>query len=173
MTENCSLPCCPVSSLKPMILPGALGFRRVPGVALVAALALALAAPVSAQSASGTWTNPAGGSWATAGNWAGGVIADGSGHTADFSTLNLSANAVVTLDGARSIGTLVFGDSTPSHNWTLNPGSGGALTLATGAGQPTLTVTNQSATVAAVLAGTQGLRKTGSGRLLLSGVNTY
>src|SRR5690349_19861479 len=37
----------------------------------------------------GTWTNTAsGGLWSNTGNWSGGVVADGTGSTADFSTLD-------------------------------------------------------------------------------------
>ncbi|MFD0893892.1 tandem-95 repeat protein [Luteolibacter ambystomatis] len=121
----------------------------------------------------GTWTNANGGSWPTVANWSGEVMANGPGRTADFSTLNLTANATVTFDGARKIGTLIFGDTTPSHDWTLNPGSGGTLTLSTLSGTPTIQVNNRSANIGIVLAGTQGLTKAGTGSLTLSGANTY
>lgn len=120
-----------------------------------------------------TWINPAGGSWPAAGNWLIGAIGSGTGIVADFSTLNPVANATVTLDGARTIGGLMFADTTPSHNWTLATGSGGPLTLATTAGAPTINVANQETTVSAVLAGAQGLVKTGDGTLVLSGANTF
>lgn len=120
----------------------------------------------------GTWINTAGGSWLTAANWNNGVIANGANNTADFSTLNLSADATVNLDAARTIGNLTFGDTTPSHNWTLATGTVGPLTLTTTAGTPTVTVNNQTATLSAVVAGTQGLTKAGSGTLVLSGANT-
>ncbi|HSP41955.1 MAG TPA: PKD domain-containing protein, partial [Luteolibacter sp.] len=61
--------------------------------------------------ANGTWTKLSGGSWATNGNWAGNIIAAGAGNTADFSTRNPTADTTVTLDAARSIGTLIFGDT--------------------------------------------------------------
>lgn len=121
----------------------------------------------------GTWTNPSGGSWVNTANWSGGVIADGTDALADFSTLDLTAGATVTLDGARTNGSLTFGDTTPSHNWTLNTGSGGPLTLAVSSGAPAITVNNQSATLGVTLAGTQGLNKLGTGTLALTGANTY
>ena len=52
--------------------------------------------------ANGTWINANGGSWNNAANWQGGKIAQGIGFTADFSTLRLSADATVTLDGGFS-----------------------------------------------------------------------
>ena len=121
----------------------------------------------------GVWITAAGGSWTNTANWSGGVTATGPGKTANFGTLNITANATVTLDGARSIGQLNFADTTPSHNWTVNTGSGGPLTLDVLSGTATITVSNQTATIGAVLAGTDGLLKLGAGTLALSSQNTY
>jgi autotransporter-associated beta strand protein len=120
-----------------------------------------------------TWLNPAGGSWADAANWLGGAIGSGAAITADFSSLDLGADATVTLDGARTLGNLWFGDSAPSHNWTLTAGSAGPLTLDNGASQPLIAVNNSTTTIAAVLAGSNGLAKGGPGTLVLGGLNTY
>ena len=120
-----------------------------------------------------TWINSAGGSWPTLTNWQSSALGTGPGITADFGTLNLTADATVTLDGARTLGNLVFADTTPDFNWIVNPGSGGPLTLAVTSGSPTITVTNQNATIAMPLAGTQGLTKTGNGTLILTATNTY
>jgi len=121
----------------------------------------------------GVFTSLTGGSWTTTGNWSGGVLANGIGKTADFSTLNLTADATVTLDGFRTIGNLTFGDTTASNNWTLNTGTGGTLTLDVTSGTPAIAVNNQTATLNVVLAGTKGLAKTGAGNLALGGANTY
>ena len=121
----------------------------------------------------GTFTSLAGGSWPTTGNWSGGVFANGIGKTADFSTLNLTADATVTLDGARTIGNLTFGDTTASHNWILNTGTAGPLTLDVSTGAPLVTVNNQTATIGAIVTGSKGLTKAGSGILVLNGANTY
>lgn len=118
------------------------------------------------------WTQPAGGSWPTGGNWENGAVGVGANNTADFSTLDLTGNATATLDGARTIGNLVFGDTDPSHDWTLNTGTGGPLTLAVTSGSPTIAVNNRTTTIAANLAGTQGLAKTGDGTLVLTGTAT-
>ncbi|WP_367871808.1 beta strand repeat-containing protein [Luteolibacter sp. Populi] len=124
--------------------------------------------------AGGVWTNPAGGSWATPANWNGATIADGTDSLANFSTLDIAANAVVTLDGARSIGFLSFADATtPSNDWSLTPGTGGPLTLATSVGTPAIGVASQTATVGVPLAGVQGFIKSGAGALVLSGANTF
>jgi len=124
--------------------------------------------------AAGIWSNNAGGtlSWMTAGNWSGGVIANGSNNNADFSTLTLAADATVTLDAPLSIGNLAFDDGNATKkSWTLNPGSGGPLTLAVSSGTPVIT-TGAPTTIGVALAGTQGLNKAGSGTLTLGGTAT-
>lgn len=120
-----------------------------------------------------TWTKTGGGTWSSATNWSGGAIASGVDHIADFSTLNLAAGATVTLDGSRTVGHLRFGDTTPSHDWTINAGTGGSLTLAVTSDTPTINVVNRTATIDASLGGTQDLLKTGAGALNLTGTNTY
>jgi autotransporter-associated beta strand protein len=120
----------------------------------------------------GTWTNASGGSWATNGNWAGGVIASGTGNTADFSTLNPTADTTVTLDAARAISTLIFGDTNTSSpaTWFLTNGTNGSLQLAGSA--PTITVnplgSGKFANISARLSGFNGFTKTGSGNLILN-----
>lgn len=131
---------------------------------------MAACATTVAHGDDGTWINAGGGSWSSAANWANGVIAGDWPSTADFSTLNLTTNVTVTLNGARTISRLVFGDSTPSHDWTLATGTGGPLTLEF---DPEVEVTNRTATISAVVAGFSGLTKTGAGILQLSAINTY
>jgi autotransporter-associated beta strand protein len=120
-----------------------------------------------------TWNIAAGGSWPVTGNWLAGIVANGTDATADFSTLDLTASTAVTLDGARTVGRLVFGDTTPSHGWTVNTGTAGPLTLAVSTGVPSIVVNNQTSTINAAIAGTQGVVKTGAGTLTLGGVNTF
>jgi autotransporter-associated beta strand protein len=147
-------------------------------LALTTGLLLAAAA-ASAQN--GTWTNlmgngSASGSWSVATNWLAGAIAGGADSTADFSTLNITTNSVVTLDGVRTIGNLNFGSTVPAgtNNWILATGSAGPLTLATSSGQPTLNAVNGSNTITAVLVNTavpSGLTKTGNGLIRLNSAN--
>jgi autotransporter-associated beta strand protein len=92
---------------------------------------------------------------------------DGSGTTADFSTLTLGGIVTVTLDGSRAIGTLKFGDVGGLSGWTLTQTDGtSTLTLATGAPTPVIHVENATTTITAPLAGTQGFVKTGVGTLV-------
>jgi autotransporter-associated beta strand protein len=128
---------------------------------------------VDLHAAVSTWNNAAGGSWTTPGNWLGAVTADGADATAHFGALDLTADATVTLDGARTIGNLIFGDRTPTHNWMLSAGSAGPLTLDVSSGACTLTVSNQTATVGLALAGSDPVVKAGAGTLVLGGANAY
>ena len=122
----------------------------------------------TARAQSGTWINPSGGSWANSANWQGGIIAQGTDSTADFGTLSLSADATVTLDGAQTIGNLIFADKANAHNWILNTGTGGPLTLSVSVNPtPIITVSNQTATIGLELVGTQGLSQNGNGTLIL------
>lgn len=128
---------------------------------------------ISTPAGSGVWTNLNGGSWAAGSNWSGGLIAGGTDAVADFSTLNLSVSPTVTLDGARTNGTLIFDDlNITDHNWTLNTGSGGPLTLAVSSGTPNIVVRSATNIIGAVVAGTQGFTKNGVGYLTMGGAST-
>ncbi len=143
-------------------------------------LALAIGLMASSHRASaqtnGTWTKTAsGGLWSAAANWSGGSVASGTGATADFSTLDITSDNTVHLNSSFTVGQLAFGDLSASNNWTLdnNANSANVLTLAVASGTPTITVNNQTATISAVVAGSQGLAASGAGTLVLSGANTY
>lgn len=136
--------------------------------ALVVAL---LSRPVCA--ANGTWNVNASGAWTNAPNWLASTIADGADSTASF-TFNITANRVVTLAANRTIGNVVFTDSTSnSHNLTISGPD--VLTLDVTSGSPVVNVTQaaRTLTIGSVVAGTDGLQKTGPGSLVLSGANTY
>jgi autotransporter-associated beta strand protein len=140
----------------------------------IATMVATFAFDSAARAQSSTWTTVGGGSWNTATNWAGGVIAAGADNTADFSTVNITATATVNLDGSRTIGGLRFeDDTTASNDWVLATGTAGSiLTLNVTTGQPLIEVLNRTATISAVLTGNDGLMKSGLGTLVLSGANT-
>jgi autotransporter-associated beta strand protein len=142
--------------------------------ALLGGLGIVVAAfstPLLAQT-NGTWTNATSNStWSTTTNWSGGLVADGVDAIADFSTLDIAANRTVNLGASRSIGTMIFGDATTaSNNWALANGTSGpwTLTLATSSGAPVIQVVNQTATITALLGGTQGFIKSGAGAVTLN-----
>ena len=112
----------------------------------------------------GVWISSTGGNWSGASNWLASSIAAGTISSADFSTLSLATNLTVTLDGARTIGSLIFGDATATYNWTL--AGTNSLTLGT---SPVINVENQSAIISTPLAGSNGLSKIGLGALTLGG----
>lgn len=126
-------------------------------------LALAASAPLSAADGSWLQTAAATYSWDTSGNWTGGTIADGSGFTATFSS-GTTGTQTVTLDSDRTIGNLSF----TNHAWIL--AGPGKLTLA-GSSTPTISGPTQTATISAVIDGTQGVTTTGT--VIFSGANTY
>ena len=126
-----------------------------------------------AAASSARWTNDASSIWSAATNWLNGAVANGTDATADFSTIHISADRTVTLDSPRNIGNLIFGSTSGAQNWFLNSSGGSGLTLAVSSGSPTITVTNNSASISLSLAGTTGLTKSGAGTLVLSGANSY
>src|SRR5262249_55401592 len=122
--------------------------------------------------------------WSNANNWVANTIADGAGATANFSTLPLAAaaNPVINLDSSRTIGQLIFGETTSNANTWLLANNGIPANILTldntgGVGQPSIIVKNQTANISLVLAGTNGVvlnSATGaSPTLVLSGANTY
>jgi autotransporter-associated beta strand protein len=116
-----------------------------------------------AWAANGTWTEATGdGRWSVAANWSGGTIADGANNTANFSNVDVNAAAVlaafpgfarnaIQLDGARTIGSISFGDSNPATpgGWEMYVDTSvvstayndPANTLTLSAASPTITVT--------------------------------
>ncbi len=147
------------------------------------ALATLLLFSQTAFGADGTWTalssGDASGTWATSGNWSGSTIAGGSGFTADFNTLNITTNSTVTLDTPTTIGNLTFGDTGTgtAASWILSNGGTATNTLTLSATTPTITVnslgTGASVQMDAVITGTNGLIKSGIGKLVLNQANTY
>ena len=129
------------------------------------------------HAASGTWNVNANGLWSTSGNWTPG-IADGSGFTANF-TNDITADRTVSLDSDRTLTSLVFGDSATgtAGSWILNNNGDSNNNLILAGTTPGITVnalgTGKTATISAIIEGTAGLVKSGTGTLILSGPNTY
>ena len=118
------------------------------------------------------WVNPSGGNWSGVANWSNNALASGAGTPADFDELTLSGNTKVTLDIPATVGSLVFGDQGKMYGWTVTNAGAVALTLNNGTNSPVIAVSNQTATISALLAGANGLVETGSGVLVLSNADT-
>lgn len=125
--------------------------------------------PLAANALSGTWTSTASGNWSDTTLWSGGTVADGSGNNADFNTIDIPGAVTVTVDTARTIGSMTFGDTdtATAGSWVL----AGANTLTLAGTSPTIT-TNVNTTVSTLLAGTSGFTKAGSGTLTVNSLNT-
>ena len=112
--------------------------------------------------ADGIWTSTAAsGNWSDGGNWDSGIIAGGSGATAEF-TNAIPGTVDCIIDAATTIGNINFadGDATP-NNRDLEAG-GADLTLA---GGPTINsdASVNQANIKCILAGTEGFTLTGDG----------
>jgi len=151
-------------------------FRRTT-IATSVAIIFALA-EITAQAANGTYVNTtSGGLWSSSGNWSSGVIANGAGFTADFSTINITADNTVHLDSARTLTGLVFGDSNTGSpaGWVLdnNGNSANALTLSSSVITVNSLGGTKVANISVILNGNSSLTKIGPGTLVLSASNTY
>lgn len=144
---------------------------------LVTTLVAAGALATGAFAQSGAWTNQSDSVWSVPTNWLNAVVANASGNTANFSTIDSTVTNTIILDSSRTLGNLSFGDTdtnTPA-TWivTTNIPGGQSLTLA--GGTPTLTVgvlaPDNFAEVRVPLAGTAGFTKVGAGELRLTGIN--
>ena len=146
---------------------------------LAAVLSLTALAQPPAHAGSGTWNATSSGLWSNTANWLSGTVADGSGFTATFSA-NLTSDVTVGLDSARTIQALSFSDTntaTPG-SWILGNNGNAANTLTMNGTNPGITVNalgaGSTATVSLQLSGTQGVRKFGTGTLVLTnGANNF
>ncbi len=135
-------------------------------------LALATLAPVSyLHAANGTWNTNGPGNWSDTTKWTGGVVASGASTTADFSTIDITGDHVITVDQPFTVGTLKVGDITTLSNSYTFAGAG-PLILDNGGSQPVLNIVNRTPTLSTPLSGTNGISKTGDGLITLSGNNS-
>jgi fibronectin-binding autotransporter adhesin len=116
----------------------------------------------------------ASGLWSDSSAWAGGVIGNGAGFTANFATLDLSVPSTVQLDTPRTIGNLVFGDTDPTTpaNWALGNNFDPLNVLTLSGGTPTITANGgagSTVTINTILAGSEGLTILGNSTLLAPG----
>ena len=115
--------------------------------------------PGAAQAASGTWAVDANGNWSDTTKWVGGIVANGTGASANFTAEFSFGNGIVTVDSDRTIGNMTFSPVPFSYGygWTLvSPTS--VLTLASLSGTPTIAGgVGSPARIWCRLTGSQGL----------------
>jgi hypothetical protein len=130
--------------------------------------ALAIAAVISpslAIAADGTWNVNSNGNWSTTGNWSGGTVANGVDSTAFLGNV-IKRTRTITLDSSRTIGGIAAQDT--SNNYTISGAN--TLTLDVTTGIPAMNVGTAARTLlmSSVIAGSDGLEKTGAGTLRLN-----
>ncbi|MGV3532098.1 MAG: beta strand repeat-containing protein, partial [Chthoniobacteraceae bacterium] len=132
----------------------------------------------TSRAADGTWTQLldglATGLWSDTSSWQGGIIADGAGFTADFSTLDVTFDSEIHLDSPRTLETLIFGDADPLTpvNWTLANNFDPANVLTLSGDAPTIRANGGAGTtltINTVIAGTEGLTYDGSSTIRMAG----
>ena len=120
---------------------------------------------------SGSWTNQA--------NWSGATLPTTNTDTANFDSLDLTADSTVTLDGNQTVNALNFADTATATvgSWVVNAGSPSTSKLALDGASPTINVTSmgsgKAAVINAVITGTNGFTKTGTSFLQMNGASTY
>lgn len=127
--------------------------------------------------ASFAWVTTNGGLWSATGNWDNFAVANGAGLGADFSGVNVLADAMVEIDSPRILGSLMFGDTdtdTPA-SWILGDNGNPQNTLTISGLTSTISVNEMGAGAGAVinarLQSSGNLTKIGSGALTFGGSN--
>jgi autotransporter-associated beta strand protein len=115
----------------------------------------------------GNNVTPGNGNWTTDKYWADGLANNLvnwiPGRSALFSG---TGNSAITVSAAASVDTMLF----ESSGYTIQQGTGGVLTMGSGRIR---VESGRTATINAVLGGTNGLNFSGGGTLTLGGTNTY
>jgi CSLREA domain-containing protein len=113
---------------------------------LAVATVLVFVARSRAVTVAVVWNLPAGGSWDSAGSWNPATVPNATGDSATFngaatgSNPAQTASRTVTLDGDKTVGSIVLNTDLSNFNNTLAAGTGGTLVLdETGAGPATIT----------------------------------
>jgi autotransporter-associated beta strand protein len=126
-----------------------------------------------------TWIQDGSGLWSTGTHWLAGLVPDGNGSIARMHTIDITADRSVSLDTARTVGSMFFGDTNlaSAAGWTLNNNGSAANRLTLAGTTPTITVntlgTDKTATISAEILAAAGLTKAGAGTLVLAANNLY
>lgn len=136
----------------------------IPKAALLLAGSALVLAPRNASAAAVVFNQPAGASWNDPVNWTPNDVPETAGDTAIFNSAmtasnpEQTANRPVTLDGPKTVGSIVFNNDSGTFTNSITTGTGGPLTLGDGgAGPATITTmgtgaATNSISVATILA---------------------
>jgi autotransporter-associated beta strand protein len=125
-----------------------------------------LLAANSVHAASGTWNANLAGNWSDTTKWSGGTVADGADFTATFGDF-ISADRIVTLDSARTLGGISALDAT--HNYTISGANALTFDVTTGVSVVNHSVAGRLLTVNVPVTFNDGLEKTGAGGVTFGG----
>lgn len=135
---------------------------------ILAASSLLAVSSTKAQDQNGTWLGDSAGDWTDSTKWTDGLIANGADFTATFGNV-ITVARTITLNGDRTIGNITASDT--NQNYTL---TGNTLTLDRTSDVPTINVvSNRDLTIESIIAGDDGVQKSGGGILSLKGTNTF
>jgi len=153
-------------------------FRHLPSAILLSAF---LFTASSARAINVDFSNAAGGTWATGGNWVGGTAPTLAGDTANLTADLAGAARTVTIGAALSLGTLNIGEATGADSYTVartagtltmnNSGAGAAINML--AGSIDQTFTYNSSIVVNDAAGLAITNNSVAGKLIFSGGSSY
>jgi autotransporter-associated beta strand protein len=99
--------------------------------AILSIVSLTLPFTQFVKAADGIWTfnsNGTAANWSLTTNWSGGIIADGNGSKADFSTINITGARNPNIDTtSRTVGRIDIGDTDNTHSYTISASGGASL----------------------------------------------
>ncbi|MBE2180658.1 MAG: autotransporter-associated beta strand repeat-containing protein [Chthoniobacterales bacterium] len=135
------------------------------------ALLLISAPPLAHAGTNGTWITNASGNWTNTANWSNGIYATGADANAYFDAIDASSTRNITNSVNNTIGNFYGGDTGGTAvAWRLV--GAGTITFDTTSGTPTIS-NSVTVTISNIIAGNDGLLKTGSGILQLGGANVF
>jgi autotransporter-associated beta strand protein len=114
-----------------------------------------------------TWTNASPGNFATGSNWSGGTAPNVTDVVAIVAT-NPNNAGNFTLNSSMTLGKLDY-----SNPQSRSITGSGTLNFAVSSGNPEISVTGGQLTISTTISGSQGISKTGAGKLILTGSSNY
>ncbi|MFM7522333.1 MAG: hypothetical protein ACKO9B_17980, partial [Planctomycetota bacterium] len=160
-----------MSSLRIRVSPRTSVRRRIASIVLATLAVLVVCAiPAQVHAQSGTWSSAGTSAWNNTARWTGGIVAGGTNNTATFTTTgtaSLLSNIVLGNLNTGS-GRVQIRSGTQANYVDL---TNERIEFATTSGTPTIINTGRL-DMFAIIAGSQGLTKSGAGTMYLNRPNT-